>query len=220
MMNQKQEIATDATVFVVDDDESMTESISWLIESVGLPVKTYSSATEFLEKYTQGASGCLILDVRMPGMSGLELQEVLKERGIRLPVIFITGHGDVPMAIRAMKAGAFEFLTKPFNDQTLLDGINKAIEHDANRREENAELDEIRERINRLTPRETEVMKLVITGKLNKVVAVDLEISTKTVELHRAKIMEKMQAGSLAGLVKMVLCVEHADADEMMVAAA
>lgn len=195
----------DATIFVVDDDDAMSKSICWLIESVGLNVKTYSSAKEFLEHYPAKQHGCLILDVRMPGMSGLELQETLKEKNIELPIIFVTGHGDVPMAIKAMKAGAFEFLTKPFNDQTLLDSINKAVEFDVDQRVENEEFNAISECIERLTPREREVMNLVVEGKLNKVIASDLKISPKTVELHRAKIMEKMEADSLAHLVRLVL---------------
>lgn len=194
-----------ATVFVVDDDEAMTKSIRWLIETVGLRVKTFSQGKEFLDSYKSNDPGCLILDVRMPGMSGLELQGQLKEHHINLPIIFITGHGDVPMAIKAMKAGAFEFLTKPFNDQTLLDSINQAIEFDSTRRQENLELDSIIARIEKLTPRESEVMDLVVEGKLNKVIADELYISAKTVELHRAKIMEKMQAASLAQLVRLVL---------------
>ncbi|MBX9705420.1 MAG: response regulator transcription factor [Gammaproteobacteria bacterium] len=194
-----------ATVFVVDDDEAMTKSIRWLIETVGLKVKTFGQGKEFLESYQSGDPGCLILDVRMPGISGLELQGLLKEHHINLPIIFITGHGDVPMAIKAMKAGAFEFLTKPFNDQTLLDSINQAIEFDGTRRQENIELDSIIARVEKLTPREREVMDLVVEGKLNKVIADELYISAKTVELHRAKIMEKMQAASLAHLVRLVL---------------
>ncbi len=198
----------EAIIYVVDDDEAMCESIRWLIESVGLTVKTFLSAAEFLDFYTQNHVSCLILDVRMPNMSGLELQDQLKRRNIDIPVIFVTGHGDVPMAIRAMKAGAFEFLTKPFNDQDLLDSINKAIEHGETKRLKSAEIDEIRHRMERLTPRESEVMHLVVEGKLNKVIASELSISPKTVELHRAKIMEKMKAKSLAALVRMVLIVE------------
>lgn len=194
-----------ATVFVVDDDDAMSKSIRWLIESVGLNVKIFPNAKEFLDGYQHSDSGCLILDVRMPGMSGLELQQQLKEHSIHLPIIFITGHGDVPMAIKAMKAGAFEFLTKPFNDQTLLDSINKAIEVDISKRQEYAEIDDIAKRMARLTPREIEIMNLVVVGKLNKVIAGQLDISPKTVELHRAKIMEKMRARSLAELVRLVI---------------
>jgi FixJ family two-component response regulator len=196
------------TVFYVDDDEAMCESIRFLIESVSLNIETFSSARKFLESYDPARAGCLLLDVRMPEMSGLELQEQLRKRKINIPIIFITGHGDVPMATRAMKSGAVEFLTKPFNDQTLLDSIQNAIDIDAERRKVAQERDEISERINKLTPREYEVMQCVIKGNLNKVTAYELGISSKTVELHRAKIMEKMQAKSLAQLVAMVLVHE------------
>lgn len=196
------------TVFYVDDDEAMCESIRFLMESVSLNIETFSSARKFLDSYDPSRSGCLLLDVRMPEMSGLELQEQLRKRKINIPIIFITGHGDVPMATRAMKAGAVEFLTKPFNDQTLLDSIQAAIEIDAERRKIAQERDKIADRINKLTPREYEVMQCVIKGNLNKVTAYELGISSKTVELHRAKIMEKMQAKSLAQLVAMVLIHE------------
>lgn len=201
------EIITDssASVFVVDDDDAMLISIRWLLESVGLRVKTFASAKEFLDKCKTSDPGCLILDVRMAGMSGLELQQQLKVQGMNIPIIFVTGHGDVPMAIKAMKAGAFEFLTKPFNDQALLDSINKAIEFDTTRRQANTELAVLSVRVERLTPREHEVMELVVEGKLNKVIAGELKISPKTVELHRAKIMEKMEANSLAHLVRIAL---------------
>ena len=198
-------VLQDATVFVVDDDDAMSKSVRWLIESVGLNVRTFSSAKEFLENYDPNESGCLVLDVRMPGMSGLELQEQLSKRDIHLPIIFVTGHGDVPMAVKAMKAHAFDFLTKPFNDQTLLDTINKAIQADVNRRKEYVEFSLVAERIVKLTPRELQVMDLVIEGRLNKVIASELKISPKTVELHRAKIMEKMGADSVAHLVRQVL---------------
>lgn len=198
----------EATVFYVDDDEAMCESIRFLMESVSLNIETFSSARKFLDSYDTTRPGCLLLDVRMPEMSGLELQEQLRKRKINIPIIFITGHGDVPMATRAMKAGAVEFLTKPFNDQTLLDSIQNAIEIDTERRKVAVERDKIAERINKLTPREYEVMQCVIKGNLNKVTAYELGISSKTVELHRAKIMEKMQAKSLAQLVAMVLVHE------------
>jgi FixJ family two-component response regulator len=198
----------EATVFYVDDDEAMCESIRFLMESVSLNIETFSSARKFLDSYDTARPGCLLLDVRMPEMSGLELQEQLRKRKINIPIIFITGHGDVPMATRAMKAGAVEFLTKPFNDQTLLDSIQNAIEIDTERRNIAQERDRIADRINKLTPREFEVMQCVIKGNLNKVTAYELGISSKTVELHRAKIMEKMQAKSLAQLVAMVLIHE------------
>lgn len=198
----------ETTVFYVDDDEAMCESIRFLMESVSLNIETFSSARKFLDSYDAERAGCLLLDVRMPEMSGLELQEQLRKRKINIPIIFITGHGDVPMATRAMKAGAVEFLTKPFNDQTLLDSIQNAIEIDTERRKIAFERDKIADRINRLTPREYEVMQCVIKGNLNKVTAYELGISSKTVELHRAKIMEKMKAKSLAQLVAMVLIHE------------
>ncbi len=201
-------IQEQVTVFYVDDDEAMCESIRFLMESVSLKIETFLSAKKFLDSYDALRPGCLLLDVRMPEMSGLELQEQLRKRKIDIPIIFITGHGDVPMATRAMKAGAVEFLTKPFNDQTLLDSIQNAIDLDAKRRLEAGKREQITERINKLTPREYEVMKCVIKGNLNKVTAYELGISSKTVELHRAKIMEKMKAKSLAQLVAMVLIHE------------
>lgn len=198
-----------ATVFVVDDDDAMLESIRFLIESVELHVKTFSSAKEFLDNYKPEELGCLILDVRMAGMSGLELQQQLNENKVEIPIIFITGHGDVQMAVKAMQAKAFDFLTKPFNDQTLLDSINKAITFDAEKRKDHDEIKTINECMKRLTPREKEVMHLVVMGKLNKVIAGELDISPKTVELHRSKIMEKMQVNSLADLVRVVLTHQH-----------
>ncbi len=192
-------------VFVVDDDPAVRDSLRWLIESVGLSVETYESALAFLEAYYPGRTGCLVLDVRMPGMSGLELQNALASEEIGLPVIVITGHGDVPMAVRAMKKGAVDFIQKPFNDQELLDRIHEALESDAPIRRERAERAEIAVRLAQLTPRELEVMMQVIAGRSNKAIAADLGISGKTVEVHRARIMEKMQAGSLAELVRFVL---------------
>ncbi|MAZ77168.1 MAG: DNA-binding response regulator [Legionellaceae bacterium] len=192
-------------IYVVDDDRSMAQSIRWLIESVGLHVEIFDHPKQFLAQYNADHHGCLILDVRMPEMGGLEVQSYLKKQGIDIPIIFITGHGDVPMAIRAMKGGAVEFLTKPFNDQALLDSINNAIELDAKRRRKRQRRESIETRIKRLTPREREVMTLVVAGKLNKVIAAELHISSKTVELHRSKIMEKMEARSLAELVKLVV---------------
>ena len=199
------QVSVEPMVFYVDDDDAMCKSIRFLIESVSLQIKTFSSAKDFLDKYVPGTPGCLLLDVRMPEMSGLELQEQLSKRNIEIPIIFITGHGDVPMATRAMKAGAVEFLTKPFNDQALLDSIQSAIEIDEEQQKANIEKRHIAERVEKLTRREFEVMKCVVNGNLNKVTAYELGISPKTVELHRAKIMEKMQAKSLAHLVKMVL---------------
>ncbi len=194
-----------STVFVVDDDDAMRESLTWLIESVGLKVETFSSADSFLKAYYPGRSGCLLLDVRMPGMSGLELQGHLQDQQITLPVIMITGHGDVPMAVRAMKAGAIDFIEKPFNDEQLLESIRNALAVDDTRRDEQSFKADIASRLELLTPRETEVMDMVTAGKSNKEIANTLGVSAKTVEAHRAKVMEKMQAGSLAELVRLVI---------------
>jgi RNA polymerase sigma factor (sigma-70 family) len=192
------------TVFVVDDDQAMRSSLKWLIESVGMRVETYGSAQEFLSHYYPGRAGCLLLDVRMPGMSGLDLQDHLTRASIRVPVIIITGHGDVPMATRAMKAGAVDFIEKPFNDEVLLDSIRNALLADAQQRAFQAERAEVATRLAHLTPREYEVMEMVAAGMSNKQIALDLGVSAKTVEAHRARVMEKMAAGSLADLVRMV----------------
>lgn len=194
-----------STVFVVDDDEAMRESLTWLIESVGLDVETFSSADEFLTAYYPGRPGCLLLDVRMPGMSGLELQGHLQQQQVTIPVIIITGHGDVPMAVRAMKAGAIDFIEKPFNDEQLLESIRNALSIDDTQRDEQTFKAEIASRLAQLTPRESEVMDMVTSGKSNKEIANSLGVSAKTVEAHRAKVMEKMEAGSLAELVRLVV---------------
>jgi FixJ family two-component response regulator len=193
------------TVFVVDDDEAVRNSLRLLLRSVGLNATALASAPEFLAKYDPAQSGCLVLDVRMPGMSGLELQQQLNVRGAIIPVIFITGHGDVPMAVESMQHGAFHFLQKPFRDQDLLDCIQRALEKDRLARAELAQKSRIRERLQSLTPREREVLSLVTAGKPNKVMAADLGVSQRTVEIHRARVMEKMAAGSLAQLVRMVM---------------
>jgi FixJ family two-component response regulator len=193
------------TVFVVDDDQAMRNSLKWLIETVGMSVETYASADEFIEKYSPERPGCLLLDVRMPGMSGLELQEYLAEQKIKIPVIMITGHGDVPMSVRAMKAGAVDFIEKPFNDELLLESIRSALQIDADQRITQAERSHIATRLAQLTPREHEVMEMVTDGKANKEIASALGVSSKTVEAHRARVMEKMEASSLARLVKMVI---------------
>jgi RNA polymerase sigma factor (sigma-70 family) len=196
---------TNATVFVVDDDQAMRNSLKWLISSVGMRVECFGSADEFLASHHGGGAGCLLLDVRMPGMSGLELQEILAERNITLPVIIITGHGDVAMAVRAMKAGAIDFIEKPFNDELLLDAIRNALALDERRRDVQLERAEVAQRLEQLTPREREVMEMVTEGKSNKEIAAELGVSAKTVEAHRARVMEKMRAGSLAELVRMAL---------------
>ncbi len=196
-----------ATVFVVDDDQAMRNSLKWLIESVGVHVESYPSADEFLARFQSGRSGCLVLDVRMPGMSGLDLQEHLAEHNIKIPVVIITGHGDVPMAVRAMKHGAIDFIEKPFNDEVLLDAIRRAIAFEEHQRTHNSEHREVKERLSHLTPREREVMIMVTEGASNKEIANQLGVSAKTIEAHRARVMEKMQARSLAELVRMVLSV-------------
>jgi RNA polymerase sigma factor (sigma-70 family) len=194
-------------VFVVDDDQAIRSSLKWLIESVGLRVETHPSADEFIRDYYPGRAGCLLLDVRMPGMSGLELQEHFARNDITLPIIIITGHGDVPMAVRAMKAGAIDFIEKPFNDELLLESIRNALAVDQRQRDIQSQRAEIAARLAQLTPREHEVMEMVTEGRSNKEIAVTLGVSAKTVEAHRARVMEKMQAGSLAELVRMVLAV-------------
>ncbi|GAB0150223.1 MULTISPECIES: response regulator transcription factor [Marichromatium] len=195
----------DATVFVVDDDQAMRTSLQWLIESTGMSVQTFESADAFLANHYPGRAGCLLLDVRMPGMSGLELQSYLAREGYRLPVILITGHGDVTMAVKAMKAGAFDFIEKPFHDEDLLDSIRNALDYDERHRASQATRAQIAMRLAELTPREHEVMAMVTDGKSNKEIAAALGVSAKTVEAHRARVMEKMRAGSLAELVRMAL---------------
>jgi RNA polymerase sigma factor (sigma-70 family) len=198
-----------STVFVVDDDQAMRNSLKWLIESVGVAVESFASADDFLANYEPGRPGCIVLDVRMPGMSGLDLQEHLVRQNIRIPTVIITGHGDVPMAVRAMKAGAVDFIEKPFNDEALLDAIRRAIATEERQRNAQFEHREIQARIEHLTPREREVMNRVTDGSSNKEIANSLGVSAKTIEAHRARVMEKMQARSLAELVRMALAVSH-----------
>jgi two-component system, LuxR family, response regulator FixJ len=193
------------TVFVIDDDDAVRSSLKLLLKSVNLPVNAYASAQEFVPCYVPEQPGCLLVDVRMPGMSGLELQQQLNLLGAIIPVIFITGHGDISMAVEAMQHGAFDFLTKPFRDQDLLDRVQLAISKDAATRRELGHIGRIRECMASLTPREREVLTLVTSGKPNKVMAADLGVSQRTVEIHRARVMEKMQAKSLAQLVRMTL---------------
>ena len=190
-------------VFVIDDDASMQTAIRDLIEAVGLSCQTFGSGQELLEAKLPDVPSCLVLDVRLPGLSGLNLQRELTERGIHIPIIFITGHGDIPMSVQAMKAGAVEFLTKPFRDQDLLDAIEQATERDRSSRRQLTEIRELRERSEALTPREHEVMRLVVAGLLNKQTAAELDISEKTVNVHRSQVMQKMRADSLAELVRM-----------------
>jgi two-component system response regulator FixJ len=199
------------TVMVIDDDEAVRSSLKLLLRSVKLPVTVYSSAQEFLPKYMVDQPGCLIVDVRMPGMSGLELQQQLNLRGAMVPVIFITGHGDISMAVEAMRQGAFDFIPKPFRDQDLLDRVQKALEKDAKNRREISQTGHIKKQFETLTPREREVLELVTSGKPNKVMAADLGVSQRTIEIHRARVMEKMGANSLAQLVRMVLGLRETD---------
>lgn len=195
----------ESTVFVVDDDSDLRESLGWLFESAGLRVKSYSTAQEFLADYKTEDPGCLLLDVRMPGLSGLDLQEELKRRGVPPPIIIMTGHARVPMAVRAFKGGAIDFIRKPFSDQSLLERIRWAIDLDRRTREVRIECAKFAALLADLTPREREVMNLVISGKPNKIIAADLGISPKTVEIHRGRVMEKMQVDSVAELVRLDL---------------
>ncbi|HEY4885031.1 MAG TPA: response regulator transcription factor [Myxococcales bacterium] len=191
------------TVYLVDDDPGVRRSAKELIESIGLRVQAFGSAREFLEAQRADAPGCLVLDIRLPGLSGLDLQRELAKTSSPLPIIFISGHGDIPMTVQAMKAGAIEFLPKPFRDQQLLDAISQAIERDRLARNERREVAELRRRHDSLTPREREVMTFVVKGLLNKQVGAELGMSETTVKLHRGQVMQKMKAESLADLVRM-----------------
>lgn len=194
---------SDPIVFVVDDDAAVRAAIKDLLESVGMRVETFVSGAQFLERTPVDAPSCLILDVRLPGMSGLEFQRHLNASDFEIPIIFITGHGDIPITVQAMKAGAVDFLTKPFRDQELIDAIHKAINRDRQRREQKAETTSLQERYEELTSREREVMALVTQGLLNKQIAAELGTSETTVKIHRGQVMRKMQADSLADLVRM-----------------
>jgi len=194
---------TASVVYVVDDNVSMRESLKNLIRSVGLRVEVFASAQEFLRVKRSDEPGCLVLDVRMPGLSGLDLQKRIAEAGTDLPIVFLTGHGDIAMSVRAMKAGAVEFLTKPVREQDLLDAIQQALERDRARRDQRMEVEHLRERFDLVTPKEREVMKKVVAGLLNKQIAGELGMSETTVKIHRHQVMEKMRAGSLAELVRM-----------------
>jgi len=196
-------IMDEPIVFIVDDDEAVRRAMERLIRSVGLRVESFASAQEFLTREAPPEPACIVLDVRMPGLSGLDLQEKLAEAKLDMPVIFMTGHGTVPMSVRAMKAGATDFLQKPIDDQVLLDAVQQAIEQDRQAKRERERLREIEKRAESLTPREREVFALVVTGMLNKQIAYDLGTSEKTIKVHRARVMQKMQADSLADLVRM-----------------
>ena len=195
------------TIFVVDDDEAMRDSMSWLLEGEGYKVICFESAQSFLEARRDHMRGCIVLDVRMPEMSGLELHEKLDTLGSQLPIIFVTGHGDVPMAVAALQRGACDFIEKPFHNAELLSRIERALELDTQTAARRKHNDAISHRLNQLTQRESEVMKLVVVGKLNKQIADELDISMKTVEAHRARVMEKMGVRTLAELVKAVMTV-------------
>lgn len=204
-MNTNVKAVAKPMIFIVDDDDGVRRALGTLMDSVGYSHAAFASASEFLRHYDPAHPGCLILDIRMPEMSGLELQQELNKRGHQIPVIFVTGHGDVPMAVEAMKHGACDFVQKPFRDQDLLDRVNRALLADTERRMEAADKEEVIHRWNTLTPREKEVMALIVDGKANKVIAMDLNLSERTVEIHRARVMEKMKVRAVAQLVKMSL---------------
>jgi FixJ family two-component response regulator len=192
----------DPTIHIIDDDASVRQALKRLIRSMGLRARSYASANDFLSAPPPRDPGCIVVDVRMPGMSGLELQDALGLQEAALPVVFITGHGTIPMSVRAMKSGAVDFLTKPFDDQELLDAVHRALDRNRAERRRHADLSDVRRRIERLTPREHEVFELVAAGRLNRQIAEELGASIKTIKVHRARVMRKMEAESLADLVR------------------
>ncbi len=201
---------TDTTVFVVDDDQAVLDSLGMLLRSMKIGCQLFASAQDFLDAYQAEWQGCIVLDIRMPGMSGMELHRHLVEQHSTMPVIFVTGHGDVPMAVEAMHNGAFDFIQKPYRDQDLLDRINQALTWDEEHRSQEDRKRALMERYDSLTPREREVMECVVRGLANKVIAMDLDLSQRTVEIHRARVMEKMHARSLAELVRMSMVIQEA----------
>ncbi len=196
-------------VYIIDDEKEITDAIDLLMQSVGLETEIFHSAEAFLDQNSSDMAGCIILDIRMPGMSGMELQNRLYDRGYTPPVIIISGHGDIPMAVNAVKAGAFNFLEKPFDNQELLDNVHKAFKEDLKLRGRSLEVEKIKKRVDLLTPRENEIMFAVINGKRNREIASNLDITLPTVEAHRSKVMKKMQAKSLSELMRMVICIDE-----------
>ncbi|GAB3382345.1 response regulator FixJ [Spongiibacter taiwanensis] len=198
----------EATVYLIEDDDAVRDSLQLVLESVGYKVDAHSRADSFLERFSPALAGCIVLDIRMPGMNGMELQRQLNNRNSILPIIFVTGHGDVPMAVEAMQRGAVDFVQKPYREEELLNKIQQAIAADVEARAALMEKQQIRQKLEELTPRERQVMELMIEGKANKVIAYDLDISQRTVEIHRARVMEKMAVRSLAHLVRMVMAAQ------------
>jgi FixJ family two-component response regulator len=199
---------TTTCVHIVEDDDAVRDSLQMMLESIGRNVKSYSNANIFLEAYNQDMAGCIVLDIRMPDLNGMELQRKLNQLNSILPIIFVTGHGDVPMAVEAMQQGAVDFVQKPYREQELLDKISQAMKLDEENRSSLKQRQQIMDSMASLTPRENDVMSLMVEGKANKVIAIDLDISQRTVEIHRARVMEKLHANSLAHLVRMFMAVE------------